>query len=80
MSNVRQSFNVGVAMGADIAINYPLWIAAKRLSVGLSAFPSTIRGVYTGAGSLWISLGPTGMLYLMYVILSVINHSPYKRM
>ena len=33
---------VGLAMGADICINYPLWVAAKRLGVGLSAFPGSL--------------------------------------
>ena len=49
-------------MGCDIALNYPLWVAAKRLSVGMSAFPSTVRAVYRGGGSLWLSLGPTTII------------------
>ena len=54
-----QSTAVGFAMGCDIAMNYPLWVAAKRLSVGMSAFPPTLRAVYRGGGALWLSLGPT---------------------
>ena len=56
MEQIRHSSTVGFAMGCDTALNYPLWVAAKRLSVGMSAFPSTVRAVYRGAGSLWLSL------------------------
>ena len=46
-------------MAADITFNYPLWVAAKRLGVGLPAFPPSLRKVYRGGGSLWFSLAPT---------------------
>ncbi len=62
MDEILRSASVAVAMGCDIGLNYPLWIAAKRLGVGLPAFPSTVRGIYVGAGSLWVSLAPTVMI------------------
>ena len=62
MNELRHTSTVGFAMSCDIALNYPLWVAAKRLSVGLDAFPSTIRSVYRGGLSLWFSLGPTTMV------------------
>lgn len=58
-SEVRRSAVVATAMGCDIILNYPLWVAAKRLGVGLPAFPGTFRGIYVGAGSLFMSLAPT---------------------
>lgn len=57
-----RSFAVGTAMAADIAVNYAPWIAAKRIGAGLPPFPPLWRDVYKGAGSLWLSLGPTTML------------------
>ena len=59
---ILHSSTVGFAMGCDIALNYPLWVAAKRLSVGTSAFPSTLRAVYRGGGALFLSLGPTTII------------------
>lgn len=58
----RRSFIVGAGMACDIMINYPLWIMAKRLGVGLPALPPTIAETYKGGGSLWLSLGPTTMV------------------
>ena len=34
---ILRAASVGAAMGADILINYPLWIVAKRVGAGLSA-------------------------------------------
>eukprot|EP00933_Yihiella_yeosuensis_P060761 TRINITY_DN63547_c0_g1_i1.p1 TRINITY_DN63547_c0_g1~~TRINITY_DN63547_c0_g1_i1.p1 ORF type:complete len:301 (+),score=48.18 TRINITY_DN63547_c0_g1_i1:62-904(+) len=60
--HIWRSMSIGMSMGADIAVNYPMWIAAKRLGAGLRAFPPTLRQVYKGGGSLWLSLGPTVMV------------------
>merc|ERR1712232_958838 len=46
----------------DIAINYPMWIVAKRMGVGIPALPPTLPEMYKGGGSLWFSLGPTTMI------------------
>ena len=54
-----RSFIVGLAMCCDIACNYPLWIAAKRIGANLSPFPSELKNLYKGGGTLWLSLGPT---------------------
>ena len=62
MQEIQQSTTVGFAMGCDIAMNYPLWVAAKRLSVGMTAFPSTFRAISRGGGSLFLSLGPTTII------------------
>lgn len=59
---LQRAAAVGVAMAADIALNYPLWIAAKRVGMGIAAYPPTLGGFYKGAGSLWLSLGPTTIL------------------
>lgn len=59
---LRRSASVGAGMAADIALNYPLWIVAKRMGVGIAAWPGSIRELYKGAGSLWVSLGPTTMI------------------
>ena len=60
--SVMRSLAVGLAMCSDIAFNYPLWIAAKRIGANLSPFPSDIKNLYKGAGALWLSLGPTTMV------------------
>ena len=44
------------ACSLDIAINYPLWIYAKRVMAGLPRV--RIREIYKGAGSLLLSCGP----------------------
>ena len=62
LDELVRSGAVAVAMGCDIGLNYPLWVAAKRLGVGLPAFPGTLRGIYVGAASLWVSLAPTVMI------------------
>ena len=58
---MERAFNVGAAMGADVVINYPLWIVAKRVGAGLSAFPP-IRRLYAGGGALWVSIAPTTII------------------
>jgi len=52
---------VGAAMAADILINYPLWIVAKRVGAGLSALPPLHR-LYAGGGALWVSIAPTTII------------------
>mmetsp|Transcript_145602 Transcript_145602/g.363149 ORF Transcript_145602/g.363149 Transcript_145602/m.363149 type:complete len:268 (-) Transcript_145602:75-878(-) len=61
-ADMQRSAVVGIGMAVDIAINYPLWIAAKRIGAGLPAFPGTVAEVYRGGGSLWLSLGPTTIM------------------
>jgi hypothetical protein len=61
-TSVVRSLTVGLAMCSDIACNYPLWIAAKRIGANLSPFPSDIKQLYKGGGALWLSLGPTTMV------------------
>merc|ERR1719453_2654833 len=58
----RRSAAVGAGCGADILLNYPMWIVAKRMGVGLPAMPATIPELYKGGGSLWASLGPTTII------------------
>jgi hypothetical protein len=53
---------VGVAMLGDIACNFPLWIMAKRLAAGLVAYPGTFRNLYRGAGTMWMSIGPSTII------------------
>ena len=58
---MERAFNVGAAMGADIVINYPLWIVAKRVGAGLPALPPLHR-LYAGGGALWVSIAPTTII------------------
>ena len=58
---VVRAASVGAAMAADILINYPLWIVAKRLGAGLSALPPLHR-LYAGGGALWVSIAPTTII------------------
>ena len=58
---VLRAASVGAAMAADILINYPLWIVAKRLGAGLSALPPLHR-LYAGGGALWVSIAPTTII------------------
>jgi len=62
LQQLRRSTSVGIGCAADILTNYPLWIAAKRMGVGIPAMPATIPQLYKGGGSFWVSLGPTTML------------------
>ena len=39
-----------------MAINYPLWICAKRVSAGISL--PRLRELYKGSGSLLLAMGP----------------------
>mmetsp|Transcript_58287 Transcript_58287/g.161153 ORF Transcript_58287/g.161153 Transcript_58287/m.161153 type:complete len:311 (-) Transcript_58287:468-1400(-) len=48
---------VGLACAADLAVNYPLWVVAKRLGAGLS-MPRG-REFYKGAFCVWLSYFPT---------------------
>jgi hypothetical protein len=59
---ICRAVEVGFAMMSDILCNFPMWIAAKRMGAGLTPFPSSIRSVYKGSGTLWLSLGPTTIL------------------
>ena len=58
---MERACSVGAAMGADIVINYPLWIVAKRVGAGLSALPPLHR-LYAGGGALWVSIAPTTII------------------
>ena len=58
---MERAASVGAAMGADIVINYPLWIVAKRVGAGLSALPPLHR-LYAGGGALWVSIAPTTII------------------
>eukprot|EP00629_Pelagomonadales_sp_RCC1024_P006736 CAMPEP_0119291786 /NCGR_PEP_ID=MMETSP1329-20130426/43006_1 /TAXON_ID=114041 /ORGANISM="Genus nov. species nov., Strain RCC1024" /LENGTH=235 /DNA_ID=CAMNT_0007292611 /DNA_START=123 /DNA_END=827 /DNA_ORIENTATION=+ len=57
----RRSAHVAAAMGADVVINYPLWIVAKRMGAGLAPVPP-LRRLYSGGGALWISMAPTTVI------------------
>lgn len=50
---------MGCGMISDCVVNYPMWIAAKRVGVGLPPFPSSAFETYKGVGVLFGSLGPT---------------------
>lgn len=52
-----QTAMVGIATAADLALNYPLWIVAKRVAAGL-AMPRG-RELYKGAGVVWLAYFPT---------------------
>ena len=58
---VLRAASVGAAMSADVLINYPLWIVAKRVGAGLSALPPLHR-LYAGGGALWVSIAPTTII------------------
>lgn len=47
---------VAAACAADMLVNFPLWICAKRISAGLSLPPA--REIYKGSGSLYLAMGP----------------------
>jgi len=61
MDKVRRAGTVGAAIGADVVINYPLWIVAKRMGAGLPALPP-LRRLYAGGGALWMSIAPTTVI------------------
>jgi hypothetical protein len=58
---ILRAASVGAAMAADILVNYPLWIVAKRVGAGLSALPP-LRRLYAGGGALWVSIAPTTII------------------
>ena len=43
-------------LSADMLVNYPLWITAKRVSAGLTMPP--FKDIYKGSGSLMFAMGP----------------------
>ena len=49
--SVLRARAAGAAMACDIVVNYPLWIVAKRVGAGLSAFPPLHRLYAGGARS-----------------------------
>eukprot|EP01062_Namystynia_karyoxenos_P012930 TRINITY_DN14653_c0_g1_i1.p1 TRINITY_DN14653_c0_g1~~TRINITY_DN14653_c0_g1_i1.p1 ORF type:complete len:284 (+),score=57.09 TRINITY_DN14653_c0_g1_i1:80-853(+) len=53
----RRSGAVAAGAAADIAVNYPPWIWAKRLGAGLPR--PQLREWYKGGGALWFSTAPT---------------------
>lgn len=62
MDSALRAACVSGAMGADIAINYPLWIVAKRVGAGLTPAVPPLSRLYVGGGALWVSLGPTAVV------------------
>lgn len=46
LDTIYRAGAVGAAMWGDITINYPLWIAAKRIGAGIRPFPGTVSGLY----------------------------------
>lgn len=48
----RRTAIVGAAIGADVLINFPLWITAKRMGSGLSP-PRSVGDAYKGGGAMW---------------------------
>jgi len=81
-TSLWRSFSVAVGMAFDIALNYPAWVAAKRLGVGLPAFPNTIRETYQGGGALFLSLGPTCIVEdaVTTALQQVLPHSPFQHL
>eukprot|EP00427_Karlodinium_veneficum_P038723 CAMPEP_0169300402 /NCGR_PEP_ID=MMETSP1016-20121227/67609_1 /TAXON_ID=342587 /ORGANISM="Karlodinium micrum, Strain CCMP2283" /LENGTH=290 /DNA_ID=CAMNT_0009392767 /DNA_START=52 /DNA_END=925 /DNA_ORIENTATION=- len=55
MQQLRRSGSVCAGCVADIIMNYPLWIIAKRKGVGIAPLPPTLPEVYKGSGSLMFS-------------------------
>ena len=43
-------------LSADMVVNYPLWISAKRIAAGLTLPP--VGEIYKGSGSLLLAMGP----------------------
>jgi hypothetical protein len=60
VSALTRSAVVFTSILADIIVNYPLWIYAKRVMAGLSA--PAVRHLYKGGGSLLLSNGPMVVL------------------
>lgn len=56
VSAVERAGTITAGLAADIMINYPLWIIAKRTSAGLT-FPP-LGELYKGGGGLLCSQGP----------------------
>jgi len=52
----RRAGIVTIASAADMLLNFPLWIVAKRASAGLPL--PTLREMYKGSGSLYLAMGP----------------------
>ena len=53
LSPEARAVNVAAASGADMVVNFPLWIAAKRLSAGLPL--PRLGEIYKGSGALYPS-------------------------
>ena len=53
-----RAVTVAVAAGADMLLNFPLWIAAKRISASLPPLPEKKMHVYNGATALFAAYGP----------------------
>jgi hypothetical protein len=60
VATLQRGALVGVGAFADVAVNTPLWISAKRIAAGLG-YPR-VREMYKGSSLLWFSIGPTFML------------------
>eukprot|EP00965_Chrysotila_dentata_P205290 6182869-Pleurochrysis_carterae.AAC.6 len=56
LSLPKRAAVVAAACGADMVINFPLWISAKRIAAGLP-LPRAAE-VYKGSGTLYFAMGP----------------------
>jgi len=56
LSPEARAVNVAAASGADMVVNFPLWIAAKRLSAGLPL--PRLGEIYKGSGALYLAFFP----------------------
>ena len=62
-TRVTPAERVGIMFGgccADMLVNYPLWIVAKRLSAGLGL--PAVSEIYKGSTSLLVAFGPMVLL------------------
>ena len=56
LSPEARAVNVAAASGADMVVNFPLRIAAKRLSAGLPL--PRLGEIYKGSGALYLAFFP----------------------
>lgn len=56
VSVVERAAIILTGLSADMVVNYPLWITAKRISAGLTLPPTA--DIYKGSGSLLLAMGP----------------------
>ncbi len=58
VSGSQRAAIVAAAAAADMVINFPLWIAAKRISASLPLPSLSFSELYKGSGSLYVAMGP----------------------